>query len=317
MSIFSNSLLILCILLPLSLSANEEPYHAPKWMVELFNEPMLYDPVTGVRNMGKLNSSGVEISEGTGKGVRLLGNSYWQVNPSVNAISQIENMAKLDFLDKNKYFYVLSQAKTDEQKAAVIALKIRMYLSKEKDAYVYFEGTNYFLAKVAVHNDSFLGSSKDPRKLVQNYINKTITKTLLINPESLDIEINNIHNIMRLVKELLSKRSSVSLRDEKKREEMFLRQGVLTRSFWNNDDEEDDDGLDDDEDFWEWFEWVDDWMEDYERDLELYEDEEFYWSPYENDYGETCALVIYEYDLDGDDEIDETFIEDDYFCETL
>lgn len=38
---------------------------------------------------------------------------------------------------------------------------------------------------------------------------------------------------------------------------------------------------------------------------------------YENDFGETCGLVLYEYDLDGDGDMDDTFIEDEYFCETF
>lgn len=210
MSIFSKFLFILCVLISFVSSANEDfaqlpsPYHAPKWIVELFDEPMQYDLNTTVKTMNTVSSpSGIAIKEGTGKGVHLLGNSYWRVNPVVEAISQIDNMSELDFANRSRYFYVLSRAKTDEQKAALIALKIKLRLSREKDSYVYFDGTNYLLAKVAIHEKSFLGASSDPKKLIQNYVNKTIVKEGLLTPELLDPKVNNMHNIMRLVKKLL------------------------------------------------------------------------------------------------------------------
>ena len=59
------------------------------------------------------------------------------------------------------------------------------------------------MAKVAIHENSFLGASSDPKKHIQNYVNKTIVKEGLLTPELLDPKVNNMHNIMRLVKKLL------------------------------------------------------------------------------------------------------------------
>lgn len=279
-------------------------------MAQLFNEPMQYDPNVKVKTMNTVNSqSGIVIKEGTGKGVHLLGNSYWRVSPAVEAISQIDNISESGLADSDRYFYVLSRAKTDEQKAAVISLKIKLRLSREKDSYVYFDGTNYHLAKVAIHEKSFLGTSSDPKKLIQNYVNKTIVKVALITPELLDPKINNLDNIMHLVEKQLVNNHSAFSQNEKRHNQISYIQ-YNSRLF--NSDDEDDDSVEDD--LADWYEEVDDWMNAYERDLNA---DYFYWGEYENDFGETCGLVLYEYDLDGDGDMDDTFIEDEYFCETF